>query len=219
MKLTDDESRALAFIAGLLLLSAAVRLAGAREPVEPPPGGLDVQAHIQATRVAVAETERARRPLGAGERIDPNVADAVELDRLPRVGPALAARIIEDREASGRFRSVEDLARVPGVGERVLEALRPHLALPAAPAASGGARAARGTGAASGPAPGERLDLNRADVNALTALPGIGPVLAARVVAYRDSAGPFRDVADLEAVKGIGPATVARLKELVRVGG
>lgn len=209
MKLTNDESRALTFIAGLLLLSTAVRLAGAREPVEPPASGLDIQAHIQATRAAVAETERAERPLAAGERIDPNVADAVELDRLPRVGPALAARIIHDRERNGPFRSVAELDRVTGVGARMVEALTPHLAL--AP-----------TGPATGPVESRSdapLDLNQADADALLGLPGIGPVLAARIVAYRDSAGPFRDLAELTAVKGVGPATVSRLKEYVRVGG
>ncbi|MBW3553488.1 MAG: helix-hairpin-helix domain-containing protein, partial [Gemmatimonadetes bacterium] len=99
VKLTDDESRALAFIAGLLLLSAAVRVGAAREPVEiPAGGGLDLAAHIEATRAAVSAVERAARPLAAGERVDPNTADATELDRLPRVGPAVAARIVQDRE-------------------------------------------------------------------------------------------------------------------------
>ena len=213
MKLTDDESRALAFIAGLLLLSAAVRIGAAREPVEiPAGGGLDLATHIEATRAAVAAVERAARPLAPGERVDPNATDATELDRLPRVGPKLAARIVDDRERNGPFRSPEDLLRVPGVGPRMLEEVRPHLAF-AAGAGSGRAAGTRpGTGR-DGP-----VDLNRADAETLTTLPGIGPVLAARIVAYRDSAGPFPDLASLQIVPGVGPATVERLKDRARAG-
>lgn len=219
MKLTQDESRALSFIAGLLLLSAAVRLAAAHEPADLPAGGFDLQAHIEATRDAVAEAERAALPLGADERIDPNRADATELERLPRVGPSLAARIIEDREANGPFRSGQDLGRVRGIGERMLEDIVPHLSLPQASRLPSGRVPRRGAPASPGAMSPAPLDLNRADVAALTTLPGIGPVLAGRIVAYRDSAGPFRDVEALGAVKGVGPATLERLKELIRVGG
>ncbi|HEX2187661.1 MAG TPA: helix-hairpin-helix domain-containing protein, partial [Longimicrobiaceae bacterium] len=49
---------------------------------------------------------RARRPLAPGERIDPNTANAEELDRLPRVGPGLAAKIVAHRESHGPFRTL-----------------------------------------------------------------------------------------------------------------
>lgn len=223
MKLTDDESRALAFIAGLLLLSAAVRVGAAREPVEiPAGGGLDLAAHIEATRAAVSAVERAARPLAAGERVDPNTADATELDRLPRVGPAVAARIVQDRERNGRFRTPEDLLRVRGVGARMLEEVRPHLALPPGARAPREPRARPPVAGARPPAvppAAELVDVNRADAETLTTLPGIGPVLAARIVAYRDSAGPFRDLESLQEVSGVGPATVQRLKDRARAGG
>ncbi|HUG42586.1 MAG TPA: helix-hairpin-helix domain-containing protein [Longimicrobiales bacterium] len=205
MKLTDDESRALAFVAAVLLLSAAVRVSSAREPVPVPAGaaeGFDFAAHVDATRSAVAAAERAARPLAAGERLDPNGADATELDRLPRVGPALAARIVEDRARNGPFRSAEDLLRVRGVGPRMLAEVRPHLDIRA--------------GGVSGGPPGP-VDLNRADAAALATLPGIGPVLAGRIVAYRDSAGAFRDLEALGAVRGVGPATLERVRARVRV--
>ena len=54
--------------------------------------------------------------------IDVNRASTEELERLPRIGPALAARIVAHRP----FSSVEDLGRVPGIGPRTLEGLRPH---------------------------------------------------------------------------------------------
>ena len=62
-------------------------------------------------------------PPGNG-RVNLNTADAAELDTLPRIGPAMAQRIIEWRDANGRFTSVEDLLAVPGIGDKMLESLR-----------------------------------------------------------------------------------------------
>lgn len=60
----------------------------------------------------------------ADERIDLNAADQAALETLPRIGPALAERIIAWREENGRFQSVDDLLAVPGIGEKLLEAIR-----------------------------------------------------------------------------------------------
>lgn len=57
-------------------------------------------------------------------RVNLNTADAGQLDTLPRIGPAMAERIIQWRDANGRFTSVEDLLAVPGIGDKMLEALR-----------------------------------------------------------------------------------------------
>jgi competence protein ComEA len=59
--------------------------------------------------------------------IDVNQADASELERLPGVGPALAARIVDERRQRGRFAAPEDLLRVRGIGRKSLDALREHL--------------------------------------------------------------------------------------------
>ncbi|MCK2037058.1 ComEA family DNA-binding protein [Microbacterium sp. SSW1-49] len=60
----------------------------------------------------------------ADDRIDLNTADQSALETLPRIGPALAERIIAWREENGRFQSVDDLLAVPGIGEKLLEAIR-----------------------------------------------------------------------------------------------
>ncbi|MET0788407.1 MAG: helix-hairpin-helix domain-containing protein [Cellulomonas sp.] len=74
-----------------------------------------------------------------------------------------------------------------------------------------------GPGATSAPAGGDdRVDLNSADAAALDALPGIGPVLAGRIVAHRED-GPFSSVDELADVAGIGPTLLERLRDLVRV--
>ena len=65
---------------------------------------------------------------------------------------------------------------------------------------------------------GNRIDLNTATVSELEALPGIGPVIAARIVAHRDRAGMFRSIGQLRDVGGIGPKRFADIESLVRVG-
>jgi competence protein ComEA len=65
----------------------------------------------------------AAAPEGDG-RVNLNTADATALDTLPRIGPAMAERIIAWRDANGRFTSVEDLLAVPGIGDKMLESLR-----------------------------------------------------------------------------------------------
>lgn len=72
---------------------------------------------------ATAEAGAATAPSGDG-RVNLNIADAAQLDTLPRIGPAMAERIIQWRDANGRFTSVEDLLAVPGIGEKMLETLR-----------------------------------------------------------------------------------------------
>ncbi len=63
-----------------------------------------------------------------------------------------------------------------------------------------------------------KVDLNTADVDELASLPGIGDVLAARIVAHRERHGPFRAIDDLDFVSGIGPSLVERLRDLATVG-
>lgn len=58
-----------------------------------------------------------------------NKASAEQLQLLPRIGPALAGRILEFREKNGDFKTVDELRAVRGVGERSLESLRPYLSV------------------------------------------------------------------------------------------
>jgi competence protein ComEA len=66
-------------------------------------------------------------------------------------------------------------------------------------------------------APTGPLDLNSATAAELETLPGIGPVLAAEIVAFREANGPFAAVDAIVDVPGIGPATLERIRELVTV--
>ncbi|WP_344031761.1 ComEA family DNA-binding protein [Leucobacter iarius] len=61
---------------------------------------------------------------GGAAQIDLNQVDATGLEALPRIGPALAQRIVDWRTANDRFRSVDDLLEVPGIGEKTLDGFR-----------------------------------------------------------------------------------------------
>lgn len=63
------------------------------------------------------------------------------------------------------------------------------------------------------PVPTPRIDLNRGDVHELQLLPGVGPAIAARIVADREERGPYASVEDLERVSGVGERTVRRLRD------
>lgn len=227
MKLSGDERRALGILLGLVVLASAARwLERPRTLLEDVPD-LDIAALEVASRAARPGSAAAPggRP-GAPAPIDPNMASAAELQRLPGVGAAMAQRIIEERER-GAFTSVADLQRVRGIGPAAAARLAGHVTLPAdlegSAAGSVGTIGGGAPGRAPGPAPSSQpradaaspapVDLNRATAAELQAVPGVGPALAARLAARRDSLGGFRDWSQVDATRGVGPALLARLME------
>lgn len=211
--MTAAESRALARSAGLLLAASLVRLAWEARPLEPvlPAGEDDVLPRLLAESESLrAGAERRSRPLADGEQLDPNRAPEEELDRLPGVGPSTARAIVETRERGTIFVEARDLLEVRGIGEATLGRIEGHLDLSRSPPALGGA-----------PSRGDEpvIDLNRAGVETLQTLPGVGPALSGRIVELREERGGFRRVEELLDVRGIGETTLERLRPRLRVGG
>jgi competence ComEA-like helix-hairpin-helix protein len=66
----------------------------------------------------------APEPGRTAEPVDVNQATAADLRRLPGIGPVLASRIVESRDAQGPFTTIEDLRRVSGIGKSKLERFR-----------------------------------------------------------------------------------------------
>lgn len=227
------EYRALLGLLALAVAGHGVRLA--LVPSGAAPGAVELLP-AQPGRTASAATHRdsikaLSRPLAPGQRIDLDRAPVLEIARLPRVGVALAKRIVADRTARGPFGSLTGLDRVPGVGPGLLRALEPHVAFSGHPM-SGGAGgqmsrevdASHSTAGQRLAAPAHRpigfsapLDLNAASAAQLDSLPGIGPARAAAIVQYRARHGPFSSLADLARVPGINPALVQRLHDRLRV--
>ena len=98
-------------------------------------------------------------------------------------------------------RTAVNLAALLADGEQVLVAAK-----------GAGATGATSGGASGAPAP---VSLSTATAEQLDALPGIGPVTAQKIVAYRQQHGPYTSVEALDAIPGIGPARIADLKGLV----
>jgi competence protein ComEA len=167
----------------------------------------------ESTREATDTDERARQ-LAPNEKLDPNRASAVQLDRLPGVGPSLAQAIVDHREREGPFSQPADLLAVRGLGKVSLARVESLLDF-----STGPPRALRRS--RTGPrVPGEtRVPINSAEVDDLVLLPGIGPVIAQRILDRRRDGGPFSAVEDLLDVPGIGPRTLERIRARVRVDG
>ena len=85
-------------------------------------------SRIQLNRPAAIPLQRSPQNLSTLQ-IEMNTADWIEWMQLEGIGPALASRIIADRDVNGNFRSHEDLMRVAGIGPATLDRIRPYLKL------------------------------------------------------------------------------------------
>jgi competence protein ComEA len=74
-----------------------------------------------------------------------------------------------------------------------------------------------GQAASSGTAESNLISLNQADAIALETLPGVGPVIAQRIVTWRTTNGPFRSIDELGEVAGVGDAILTQVRPLVRL--
>ena len=112
---------------GVVTVAPDARVADAIEAA----GGAVPDAELAAVNLArvvrdgeqIHVPEVGEAPIAGPGPVDLNAADADALDVLPGIGPVLAARIVADREAHGPFASLDDLARVSGVGEAVVAGL------------------------------------------------------------------------------------------------
>ncbi|PJI93341.1 ComEA family DNA-binding protein [Luteimicrobium subarcticum] len=132
-------------------------------------------------------------------------------DAIAAAGGATGAADVEQLNLARPVVDGEQV-RVPRHGEQlVLDG-----ATPAAGGGGGTGGAADGATGTTAPGPG-LVDLNTADVATLDGLPGIGPVIAQRIVDRRTQVGAFTSVDQLEEVSGVGPVLLAKVRDLVRV--
>jgi competence protein ComEA len=148
VSITPGERKALLFLAVLLTLGAAARVATAvrhdfKAVARSDSASLTAQiaavdslrGHARAARASKRQPRvRTRAPKRTPtSRADSNIivdvdrATAAELELLPRVGPALAQRIISNREEFGAFGSIDGLTRVKGIGPKLVTRLAAHV--------------------------------------------------------------------------------------------
>ncbi len=159
---------------------------------------LDQVPQVPGTAEHVAPVDAAQRTIivhVVGQVVRPGI---VELDD--------GARVIDAIDAAGGVTATAgveslNLARIVVDGEQVY--VPEH-------GEDVSARAMADYATAQGP-----ISLSRADQAALETLPGVGPSLAARIIAFREAHGPFQSVSDVLAVSGIGPATLDRFADQV----
>jgi len=140
---TPAERRGALLVALLLSLGAARDLWRATHPrMTPAPlAAADGAGGPSAAGVTAQGGRSGVTPGEVAAPVDLNQAGLAELDALPGIGPVLAGRILQHRNAHGPFREPEDLLAVPGIGPRLFERLRPRIRVgsPAASAAGSGA--------------------------------------------------------------------------------
>ena len=64
---------------------------------------------------------------------------------------------------------------------------------------------------------GDKVNINTANEEELSALPGIGPVIAERIIEYRDKNGPFKNTEEITKIKGVGDKTFQKLKDFIAI--
>ncbi|MEU1754328.1 ComEA family DNA-binding protein [Micromonospora matsumotoense] len=201
--------RALAAVAVVVVLGAGFWAWRSRPQAQPVPTVTAV-----AGPEASAGSASGPAPKPTGELV---VAVAGKVRRPGLVRVPAGARVADAVEAAGGALPGTDVAllnpaRKVADGELIL------VGVTAPPGGAGPDGAAAGpSAAAGGGVPGARVNLNTATLAQLDALPGVGPVLAQRILTHRDQQGGFRSVGDLRQVDGIGDARYEQLKDLVTV--
>ena len=198
---TPSEQKALAFVAMVVLLGGAVRIV--RAGSTPVPTRLEQQALAwQATAAdsAADALPKARKSKARGRR-SKRGSDPTVVGGVASVPPASNSAPTAPLGPSG----------FPPPGPRIDVDYRSNRL-------KAGSEVGR-TGGTMGGAAADLVDLDRASEQEIEALPRIGPAIARRIVASRDSLGAFGSLEGLGRVRGMGPATRKRLAPLVTFSG
>jgi competence protein ComEA len=194
------------------------------------PLGVQGRRVLAAALLALVLVVVAWRHVAAGSTAPLRVAPVVPARASPAAAGAAAARLLVVDVVGAVHRP--GLVRLPE-GSRVADAIARAGGLRrgaeragvnfAAPVSDGqqvvvpqrGAAVAAGAGAGAAAASTGPVSLNSATAEQLDTLPGVGPVTAEKIVAYRQQHGAFRSIDELDAISGIGPSRIANLRGLV----
>jgi len=167
------------------------------------------------------------------DQLNVNTASEEELMTLPGITRTIAQNIVEYRQAIGRFKKVEDLAVVSGVGAEKLDIIRPEICVSRRKNVSCTSSRAQSVdslpsselnnysrlGLKGSPYLQSRVvDVNTANVFELMTVRGLNQELAANVIHYREKKGPFHKIEDLIKVNGINQWRLGALRHYLTVG-
>jgi len=115
---------------GTLMVAGMMTMAAAPAGSTPQSGEQAQAASAKAPKKAKApKASKADRLKTSGKSININTASAEDLTALPRIGAKVALRIVEYRAAHKGFKSVDELRNVKGVGPKLLDGIKPYVAL------------------------------------------------------------------------------------------
>jgi competence protein ComEA len=196
----------------LVLGCAVVALVLALRRPAPPPAIASVAPSAASPALEISQHSRKGHPFAsAGGASVVYVVGAVEHPGLYRLQPG--ARINDAVEHAGGLRSDADPAAV-NLAERVSDGEEIHVLRMGENAPATARRTRR---KAASPPPLQPIDLNAADENALASIPGIGPTLALRIVAYRRLNGRFESVDELADVAGMTQRRIDAMADYVTI--
>jgi len=175
------------------------------------------------------------------EKVDINIASLEELITLSRIGTVTAKRIIEYRQIHGKFKSIEEITRVKGIGPKTFKKIKETITVGNIPSGSITVReSGRDTNYRERPVSlhkrtesvivdsitvdgsktlteKRKININTASVEELETLPQIGPATANKIINYRETHGNFQSIEEIIKVKGIGVKTFEKIKDRIIV--
>lgn len=142
-----------------------------------------------------------------------NAATEEQLMTLPGVNRQLAREIVRHRQMIGRFKRVDDLALVSGIGADKLELLRPEICTHTRKQLSRASSCAHSLDSIRLPSESRLCSINSSSVFQLQCVPGLNQEIAANIVDYRNRKGPFKSLDDLIKVRGMDIVRLSTVKQ------
>ncbi len=144
-------------------------------------------------------------------KININNADIKDLIKLPSIGQTKAKAIMDYRKNFGEFKSLKELTKVKGIGEKTLEKILPYLEM------VGDSTEIIAFISDSQKEVSGKININTASLSELISLPGIGEKRAQKIISYREKAGNFKNKEDIKKVKGIGEGIYTKIKDMIEI--
>lgn len=147
------------------------------------------------------------------ELMNVNSATEEQLMTLPGVSRQLAREIVRHRQMIGRFKRVDDLALVSGIGAEKLELLRPEICINTRRQLSRASSRTQSLDSVRVPSESRLCSVNASSVFQLQCVPGLNQEIAANIVDYRNKKGPFKSLDDLIKVRGMDIVRLSTVKQ------
>jgi len=173
--------------------------------------------------------------------ININTAGLEELDLIAGVGPAIGQRIIDYRNTVGLFKTIEEIKNVQGIGDITYEKMKDQIMVgdvsieeeeslpvptvpsePIEPEPKEEEQPEPEPPAPTVPSePAEeiptKININTAGFEGLQEITGVGPVIAQKIINYRNESGLFQNIEDLKNVKGIGDVSFEKMRDEISI--